>query len=186
MNTGKYALHTAAAAALLVVLHGCQNLPMQTTRAPVCAVPETKQLANAFEQTKASLAAGCEADFDRYMARLLEIAEGDPQADNKRQFSEFLLWATERGLLSKRQARGYYNRYFNTKFVSLLGDYNTCAAVCPTKDRVMLNMRQELQDKELGLLRVSADRDSYYRADRLYQQSELVLEATCQACAATN
>ena len=30
----------------------------------------------------------------------------------------------------------------------------------------------------------STDADSYYRADRLFQEVELVLEATCTACAA--
>ena len=143
------------------------------------------QLKVAFQETKASLAAGCEADFDRYLARLLEIAEGDPQPDNKRYFSEFLVWSTDRGLLSKRQAREYYNRYFSTKFVALMGDYNNCASTCPAKSQVLLNMRTELQDKETGLLKVSRDREGYYRADRLFQETELVLEATCQACAAS-
>jgi hypothetical protein len=45
-------------------------------------------------------------------------------------------------------------------------------------------MERELSDKERGLLRVSLDNDGYYRADRLYQEVELVLEATCTACAA--
>jgi len=31
---------------------------------------------------------------------------------------------------------------------------------------------------------VSQDAPGYYRADRLYQETELVLEATCTACAA--
>jgi hypothetical protein len=45
-------------------------------------------------------------------------------------------------------------------------------------------MERELSDKERGLLKVSVDRDGYYRADRLYQEVELVLEATCTACTA--
>lgn len=186
MNTTTDLARLVVAAMLLLVMAGCESLPTRTSRAPVCAVPQTLQLQTALDESRASLAAGCEADFDRYMARLLEIAEGDPQPANKRHFSEFLLWATNQGLLSKRQASGYYNRYFNIKFVSLLGDYNTCAAVCPSKEKVLRDMRGELRDKELGLLRVSADRDGYYRADRLYQQSELVLEATCQACVASH
>ena len=46
------------------------------------------------------------------------------------------------------------------------------------------DMERELSDKERGLLKVSEDRDGYYRADRLFQEVELVLEATCTACAA--
>ena len=45
-------------------------------------------------------------------------------------------------------------------------------------------MERELSDKERGLMRVSLDNDGYYRADQLYQEVELVLEATCTACAA--
>ena len=45
-------------------------------------------------------------------------------------------------------------------------------------------MEQELMDKERGLLKVSLDNQGYYRADELYQEVELVLEATCMACAA--
>ncbi len=45
-------------------------------------------------------------------------------------------------------------------------------------------MERELSDKERGLLRVSLDNDGYYRADQLYKEVELVLEATCTACAA--
>ena len=45
-------------------------------------------------------------------------------------------------------------------------------------------MRSEPQDKEPGLLKVSRDQQGYYQADRLFQETELVLEATCQACTA--
>ncbi len=120
----------------------------------------------------------------RYYDDLLSIAEGDPKAENKRVFSEFLVWASDGGLLSQRQAREYYNRYFNVKFVSLQSDYNNCTHTCPRRDRVMLNMERELTDKERGLLKVSLDNAGYYRADELYQEVELVLEATCTACAA--
>ena len=47
----------------------------------------------------------------------------------------------------------------------------------------MRDMNRELQDKEQGLLKVTADRLENYRANRLYQEAELVLEATCTACA---
>jgi hypothetical protein len=45
-------------------------------------------------------------------------------------------------------------------------------------------MERELTDKERGLMKVSLDSSGYYRADELYQEVELVLEATCTACAA--
>ena len=97
-------------------------------------------------------------------------------------FSEFLVWAADEGLLSQRQARNYYNRFFNVKFTTLASDYNNCSHTCPRRDRVLLDMERELSDKERGLLRVSLDNGSYYRADELYREMELVLEATCTAC----
>jgi hypothetical protein len=135
-------------------------------------------------QVQHELDSGCAAHFDGYYDDLLSIAEGDPKPENKRIFSDFLIWTTDRGILSQRQAKEYYNRYFNVKFVSLEGDYNNCSHTCPRRDRVMLQMQRELSDKERGLMKVSLDSGAYYRADELYQEVELVLEATCTACEA--
>ena len=162
--------------AIVATLAACATTP------PPCNGPQSKNLSTAIDDVKSTLVAGCEAHFDRYYDDLLTIAEGDPKAENKREFSEFLVWASDEGMLSKRQAREYYNRYFNVKFMSLRGDYNNCSHTCPVRDRVMRDMERELTDKERGLLKVSLDSDGYYRADELYQEVELVLEATCTAC----
>ena len=154
------------------------------TNSPECVGPQSKNLATAIDAAQTALINGCHAHFDRYYDDLLTIAEGDPQPENKRAFSEFLVWSSDKGLLSKRQAQEYYNRFFNVKFMSLKGDYNNCSQTCPNKRKVLLDMERELSDKEQGLLRVSLDSESYYRADQLYQEVELVLEATCTACAA--
>ncbi len=151
---------------------------------PACPSPQTHNLDSAISSVQSSLDNGCQAHFDRYYDELLAIAEGDPKPENKRAFSEFLVWSSEQGLLSTRQAQDYYNRYFNVKFMSMRGDYNNCSHTCPNKQKVLYDMERELSDKERGLLNVSTDADSYYRADRLFQEVELVLEATCAACAA--
>jgi len=161
-----------------LTLSACATTP------PSCGGPTSKNLDIAFDQAKANLSDGCAAHFDGYFDDLLGIAEGDPKPENKRRFSEFLVWASDEGILSKRQARDYYNRYFNVKFMSLAGDYNNCSHTCPRRDRVMLDMERELVDKERGLLKVSLDNGGYYRADELYREVELVLEATCTACSA--
>lgn len=158
---------------------GCSEAQPEIT---VCAAPQGNKLDAALEEARWELSHGCETSFDGYLTALLDIAEGDPRPENKRLFSEFLVWTSHEGVLSKRQAQRAYNRYFNVKFVSLQGDYNNCAYTCPIKDEVMLSMEQELVDKERGLLKVSADQSGYYRADRLFQETQLVLEATCSAC----
>jgi len=171
-------LQAAAIVAAALVLASC------AANEPGCPSPQTRNLDSAVSFVKTSLGTGCQAHFDRYYDDLLTIAEGDPKPENKRIFSEFLVWAGDQGLLSTRQAEEYYNRYFNVKFMAMKGDYNNCSHTCPNKQRVLLDMERELSDKERGLLKVSEDREGYYRADRLYQEVELVLEATCTACSA--
>lgn len=161
-----------------LILASCATSP------PPCDSPQTRNLGAAVDQVKDSLSSGCAAHFDRYYDDLLRTAEGDPKPGNKRVFSEFLVWSAEEGLLSQRQAKDYYNRYFNVKFMALQSNYNNCSHSCPRRDRIMLDMERELSDKERGLLKVSLDNDGYYRADELFQEVELVLEATCTACSA--
>jgi hypothetical protein len=172
------------ARALLLVIAGGLVLASCASSPPPCNGPQTKNLDAAITDVQNSLTGGCAAYFDSYYDDLLNIAEGDPKAENKRLFSEFLVWSGERGILSQRQARDYYNRFFNVKFTSLQSDYNNCSHTCPRRDSVMRDMERELSDKERGLLKVSLDNAGYYRADELYQEVELVLEATCTACAA--
>lgn len=130
------------------------------------------------------LANGCEYQFDGYFRELMANAEANPDRANARRFSDFLLNANDMNVISRRQAESLYNRYFGVKFVSLQGDYNTCSQTCPQRARVLSDMQAELHDKELGLLRASSDQQSFYRADNLLKETELVLEATCNACEA--
>jgi len=181
MNTSIKALASGSAwlVLLALTLSGCASSP------PPCNGPRTNKLDDAVSMVQRALSDGCAADFDRYYNDLLTIAEGDPKAENKRVFSEFLVWSTDQGILSQRQAKEHYNRYFNVKFVTLAGDYNNCSHTCPRRDQVMQSMQRELSDKERGLMKISLDNSGYYRADELYQEVELVLEATCTACAAS-
>lgn len=167
-----------------IAMSGCDTMG---ARGDACPMPEGHSLASAFDHVETSLTEkrqACAPYFDAYLQHLLATAEGDPGPDNKRRFSEFLIWASTEGIISRRQARNLYNRYFNVKFVSLKGDYNNCSYTCPKRAAMMSEMTQELSDKELGLLKVSADTQSFYRADQLLKETELVLEATCNACSA--
>ncbi len=165
-----------------VAISACDTIGL---RADACPMPEGHNLDSAFAEVRESLnekRQQCAPYFDAYLQHLLATAEGDPGPDNKRRFSEFLVWASAEGIISKRQAQNLYNRYFNVKFVSLKSDYNNCSHACPMRATMMSDMAQELSDKEQGLLKVSADTQSFYRADQLMKEAELVLEATCTAC----
>jgi hypothetical protein len=150
-----------------------------------CHVSLKAPLGKAMAIVEDKLAQDCAYEFETYQAQLMDIAVDNPHADNKREFSDFLVRVSNRGTISKRQASAIYNRYFNVKFVSLAGEYNTCSQVCPVRRKVMTEMRQELRDKETGLMRASLDKAGYYRADHLLKESEIVLEATCRACGHT-
>lgn len=164
--------------AALAFVTGCELTPT----ADYCAAPLSGSLKSSIGDAEERLANGCEYYFDNYFEQLLVIAETNPDRDNKRLFSDHLVHVSDTGLISTRQAKLLYNRYFNVKFVSLTGDYNTCAQTCPVRSQVIADMKAELLDKELGLLHASQDRQSFYRADKLLKETELVLEATCRAC----
>ncbi|MEH6813189.1 MAG: hypothetical protein V7677_11725 [Motiliproteus sp.] len=174
-------LKAALLISALIGLSACKALP---TQSQACTVPGGPDLETAVAAAKTDLSGVCSYRYDDYFTQLLDIAKGDPKPENRQVFSNFLVWSNQQGLLSKVQAQDRYNRYFNLKFISMKGDYNNCASTCPNKPELMRKMEQELVDKELGLLQVSSDRLSYQRADRLFQETELVLEATCSACQA--
>ena len=164
----------------LVVMSACESQPV----VGFCSVTLKPGLASAIRLAEDKLGNGCEYSFDNYYTQLLNIATENPDPANKKIFSQFLVGMSERGIISKRQAKSTYNRYFNVKFVSLMGDYNTCSQTCPVRGKVMADMRRELRDKELGLMKASEDSASYHRADHLFKEAQLVLEATCRACEA--
>jgi hypothetical protein len=166
-------------AACIATLGACT-----TTDPDYCAVSMRSDLDSAMRTVESKLGAGCEYQFDSYFQSLLAVAEANPDKDNRKLFSNHLMRVNDMGVISRRQAEGLYNRYFNVKFVSLQGDYNTCSQTCPIRKQVMSDMQAELHDKELGLLRASNDAGSFYRADTLLKETDLVLEATCRACLA--
>ena len=164
----------------LLTLSGCATTEVVNH----CAVTTKSNLNNTMRVIEGKLSTGCEYSFEDYFAQLLDIAADNPSPENKRHFSDFLVRVSDQGVISKRQAKSTYNRYFNIKFVSLTGEYNTCSQTCPTRKNVLAEMQGELLDKELGLVRASEDNASYYRADHLLKEAQLVLEATCRACEA--
>lgn len=178
-----------AALASVVSISACSTMEEQSpeTIATLCPIPDGHNLEAAFSQVRNSLFSHrreCAPLFDTYWQRLLKIAEGAPEPDNKRLFSDFLVAVSNEGIISERQAQNLYNRYFNIKFVTLVGDYSICSQACPARSSMMAAMNQELSDKEQGLLKIGTDRSSYQRADQLLKEAELVLEATCASCSA--
>ena len=151
---------------------------------PSCILPSGVDLEEALTHSREDLGhLECEALFDSYYERLIEVAKRDPDLQNRRKFSTFLEWANDEGIIDKIQARNYYNRYFNTTFMSLPDDYNVCSS-CSEKSQSDLEtqLEAELGQKEEGLLKACQDKDAYYIAMEQYDTILLLLDATCAAC----
>jgi hypothetical protein len=172
-----------ASAALLTSCNGMARAPRPPGVAAGCTMPQTLLLDQAVGEVRSALSNGCNFRFDAYFDQLLTIAEGDPQPGNAQVFSELLVWAGDHGVISRRQARETYTRYFGTKFVSAMGDYNTCAQTCPVKQRVVTGCRRSCVTKERGMVKVMDNLAGYQAADQLYQKMELLITATCETCA---
>ncbi len=167
--------------AIFIMLVGCAN--GKKPEPPTCPLPSGNLVDDAFRQARSTLEhPTCQYQFDATFATLLTIAEGDPKPENNKAFSDLLVWAKNEGIISTLQAEDYYNRYFTHIFVSLPDDYKTCN-YCPRLKTIMSDCRDELRQKEQGLMKVCNNRTSYAKASGDFQTIELILEATCSACA---
>ena len=171
---------------LVMVMLGLLMLSCESRKyiKPVCTLPSGVNLEEALDHSEKDLGhLECEPMFDDYFVRLIDVAKRDPDMENKRRFSEFLEWAHDRGIIDKIQARSYYNRYFNTTFMSLPDDYNVCSSCTEeTKNTIENEMENELRQKEEGLLRACRDKSAYYIASDQYNSILLLLDATCTSC----
>ena len=168
-------------AILALLMFSCGN--RQYLRSS-CTLPSGVNLEEAFAHSREDLdRLECEPMFDSYYARLMDVAKRDPDIENRRRFSDFLEWANDEGIIDKIQARDYYNRHFNTTFMSLQDDFNVCSSCSEDAKRDLeVALQKELGQKEDGLLRACQDKQAYYAAADQYNSILLLLDATCTAC----
>jgi hypothetical protein len=176
---GKNLLYIMAILGLLI--SSCEN---RRYLKPACTLPSGVNLEEALDHSRKDLGhLECEPMFDDYFVRLIDVAKRDPNMENKRRFSEFLEWTHDQGIIDKIQARSYYNRYFNTTFMSLPDAYNVCSSCTgEAKKNIENQMENELRQKEEGLLRACQDKSAYYSASDQYNSILLLLDATCMSC----
>ncbi|ADE14670.1 conserved hypothetical protein [Nitrosococcus halophilus Nc 4] len=177
----RLSLYNSIVISMALWLSSCQTTPAPP---PECTLPQTTGVKQAFTHTRKELSRSeCHFRFDAYFDRLLDTAAGDPNPQHSEHFSEFLIWANSQDIITRRNAEEYYNRYFNAKFVSLPNEYSNCAYTCRMKDEIVHNMKEELRQKDKGLLKIMANKRAYARANSLHDSILTVLEATCTACA---
>lgn len=174
---------TLCLAAMMFMQLACVTAEQKPTPAP-CAIPSGHLVDEAFQTARSTLGQpDCRYQFDAVFTALVKICEGAPDMEHKQSFSEFLVWSKNEGIISTIQAKERYNRYFSDRFVSMPDEYNTCS-YCPQLKNILSACKDELRDKQTGLLRVCGDKATYAKASGDLQKIELILEATCAACAA--
>ncbi|MBT7445374.1 MAG: hypothetical protein HN790_15575 [Methylococcales bacterium] len=179
-------------AVLGLTLTGCNTLQKQEPSVvqyaqPVamCSMPSGKRVDAAFAHAKSELSSSaCQTQYHNYFTSLIDIAKGDPSAENKQRFSQFVTWSYESGIISKRQGRDYYTQYFSPTFTSLSDTLNVCSA-SRSKQTMIQDMQSELKMKKQGILEVAGDRDGYFKTLKQHSDIVLVLEATAMACTAS-
>lgn len=175
-------IRSAMAIFVLSFAIACQTTGSSQLADEACTAQLSQRLDLAMEESRTRMDGGCSSQHAALFEQLLSVGQGDPKPENKRMFSDYLVWASDKGYISPLQAKETYTRYFGLKFVSGLSDYNTCAAFCPTEVQLLTDMQRELGDKARGLVEVSTDQNTYGRANTLYNELELVITAACQAC----
>ncbi len=162
-------------------ISSCNGRPYANQR---CTLPSGVSLDEALAHSKDDLGhLECEVMFDSYFESLVDVAKRDPEMTNKRKFSDFLQWANSQGIIDRIQARNYYNRYFNTTFMSLPDEYNVCSSCSENNQKDLeIRLEEELGQKEEGLLKACQDKNAFYLASDQYNSIMLLLDATCTAC----
>lgn len=182
----KTIIKLAAVASLLLSVTACESTASQPA-APIaqCSTVNAVNLETAVTQAKANLDTGeCSHRFAEYFDSLITSAKGDPKAENKRTFNDFLGWSHQMSIISRKDAVTYFNQYFGERFVSLNDTYNTCSQGT-NQNQVFSALDKELLLKKAGILDVTNDKDLFNQVAKQKADLEAVLEATWMACEAS-
>jgi hypothetical protein len=174
-----------------IILMGCNQIQNSKSRIikmseiePMCSMPSGNRIDDAFSHAREDLVStSCQHQYDKYFTSLLNVASGDPGAENRKRFSDFISWSHDRGIISRIQGKDFYTRYFSSTFRSLPDTRNVCSAT-RNKQSLLNDLQAELKLKKKGLLEVAGDRDSYFETIKQHGDIVLVLEATAMACEA--
>jgi trimethylamine:corrinoid methyltransferase-like protein len=147
-----------------------------------CSSVEAVTLTSGVEQAKANLSGGaCNYKFADYYEQLVDVAKGEPGMSNKRVFNDFLKWANQSQLISKKDAAVYFNNYFGKRFMSLNDTYNVCS-LADKQTSIFNELERELAQKRKGMLDALGDKIGFSRVAKQKADLVTVLEATWMAC----
>lgn len=166
---------------------GCQTNSPKTAavQAPIsCELPVSKDLPTATQETKNMLEErSCRAKLYAAYEKLLTIGQGDPKPSNQQIYGDFLRWSQQQGLISHKQKAQLYSRYFTQVFATLPSDHQMCY-YCdgPGQEKLIYQVDNELQDKQLGLVKILNDKATYRKSSAIADSVKLRIEAACHAC----
>lgn len=190
MNTISILKSTALSLCLVSGLAACAATPPPPAPPPVepvvvntCQTPSSKSLQIAIAAAQSELShRECHYQFDAMHHTLLQIAQGDPSPKNGKKFLDFYKWNVSQGILSSKQGKDYYNRYFKPTFGNVLSNDRNVCSLGKNKDALIKSLGRELVDKKTGLQVIMQDRNAYFEALRIHNDLIFLIETTLMAC----
>ncbi len=192
MNTINILKSTALGLCLASGLTACAQAPkptpvpqIQPVAVKTCQVPINKHLQTAITSAQSELSdRNCHFQFDAMHKKLIQIALEDPSPSNGKLFLNFYKWSVGQDILSSRQGKEYYNRYFKTTFGNVLSNDSNVCSIGKNKDALIKKLGRELVDKKTGLQGIMQNRDAYFEALRIHNDLIFLIETTLLACQA--
>lgn len=188
LTTGKktllHSMLVSLTMTLLALNTGCASLSSPSSSpvaAPVCDAIDSKQVDAAFGEARNNLSrAECAPYFEQNFSKLREVAQGDPGDDNRSRFAAWLNWSSDKGIITARQAKEMYTRYFHDTFVSLPSQGHVCGYL--KDDSLKTAMKLELVQKREGYTRIAGDAEGFNRVHLQYEDMMLMLDSVNSAC----
>lgn len=174
----------------MLVLTGCWRppawphpKPRAVITPPSCSMPTSKSLKGAMAEARETLSKPkCRYKFEELFTALLAAGQGNPQRDNCKRFETFLAWSIDGpAVISEREARVLWMRYFDSRFSFPQPHYSICS-VCDKRDEIMMQVERELADKRLGLIEICDHERKFKTAHANWVTLKIFLKAACEAC----
>ena len=124
----------------------------------------------------------CHYSFPEYRERLVLAAKGSPGPENEARFAQLLRESIDLGIISRRQARETFSRYFDPEFYAVKSESRSSCSSLRNKEDLYAAMRVELGYKREGMLDMLDDEERFRQAQHYYNDLYMVFEAVSAAC----
>lgn len=185
MNYMNSTIGMAAALAVVVTTGVLQGCAQQQYQASNCELSPSKNVDQLFAEVQDRLGErSCHVQFHGYVEQLVAAAKGSPGEENEKRFAELVRTTIERGIISGKQGKEIFSRYFDPEFYAVKTEprANCSALNGRAREALYVDMKQELGYKREGLLEMLGDEQRFRAAQQHYQDLNIVLDAVSMAC----